>query len=1031
MGGDVVEARGYDGRGFDGRTFGGVELSDPVLAADLTLSGVRGWSWRDGGATRLHLERDVVVAIGAYEFVADAATVWIEASPSDAGVELVAVVLEGARSRGASPYDDPTVVVGGERVLVTGRLRTSRGAELRVDELVRGVPAYGVAVERILSAQRRLAGHLRGVAGVDGGPPGSEWRGVDGVPFAEPGFVDDRGVGVVEGRPPVLPERGTVTVFAPTLEMRGGPGGEGGDAGGDVLVVPDGLTVLYEPAGRESSVQLTAQRGVVFLERTAAEVGFEFSADEIAGIYLEGDVQVTTVSGTGIVGSGGTGGASGVGSGRVFRVQGDRVYYEPRGDRGVFLDAVFSTVDDRRGLPLYVRADAIRQVSAREFRASGARLANIGFARPHFSLGARELTITRPAPGQPDGRTRVSAEGVTVRAGGAPVFWLPSVEMDAEGTPLRKVAVNSEQGDTAVRTEWDLAALLGLDSSAGNDAALLVDGFLSRGVGVGVDLGWSTPTVRGELLAYGVYDTGEDQLTSGAEIDSPREFRGLIDGGTILTLGPRWTTWVDVGWVSDVAFTDAYFEGLAETRREFIAEVAATRVDPGSPYDAVTVEVSQALNNFIPNEYLLQSSGYQVEKLPEVGFYSIGRSVFDGALSYTGETTAGAMNLTFAENRLRRQGFDTDKRAQAGFGLGPDDRLSDRLRDQGYSEATVMRLDSRHEIEAPMRFGALRAVPFAVGRFTAWDTDFDEFTAAQGRDDEDSQRLFGAVGLQLATTLSKVDNTFQSELFDLNRMRHLIEPSVTIWQGESSVDQRDLPVYDETVESLADGFVFRAGVTSTWQTMRGRPGQQVSVDWLKLRVEYVSTGDDDQIESPIGSFDESRPELSNLGDFVDSEAVLQLTDAVALTGSLVFDTDKSEARRSTAGVILDHGYGFSSFVEYRELDTPNASSVAGGARYELTKKYAVELFATYDIDDGNAQRIGAQVQRRFPQWTLDLGLDFDEIEDNVGLSISMRAAGIGGDLRRRVYTRDDEVGRLLGPGSVPADRERLSGGPFG
>ncbi len=91
------------------------------------------------------------------------------------------------------------------------------------------------------------------------------------------------------------------------------------------------------------------------------------------------------------------------------------MYYDLRSDRAVLLDAVFWTCASR-GMPLYLRAESIRKESDNQFAADNARLANVAFADPHFSIGADSVTLTRrlvPTARSPTRSTRRASASVS------------------------------------------------------------------------------------------------------------------------------------------------------------------------------------------------------------------------------------------------------------------------------------------------------------------------------------------------------------------------------------------------------------------------------------------------------------------------------------------------------------------------------------------------------------------------------------------------------------------------------------------
>jgi hypothetical protein len=1040
------------GAAIDGRTFSGIDLPSEAQAFPISFSAVRAWTWTEasqsGGTDRLVLEGDVRVEIGGYAFTSTRAIVWIEpvevVSPAGnrAQADQLALYFENVRDPGGQPGSDPGVGQSADRLLVTGLVvRQPAGIAMRVDDIIPGPPtpdrSGAVGATRLnAEGEARLANFLAGLR-TDPTDAGALQRPrrtdivVERVPPQNPfaladddGFVDSR---------PVLPPNpgrivqpgpttGTVTFSSPQIVVEPDDQGDG-----YAVMFTDGVGITYELDERAGSRQLTAERAVVFLESGADATAGTFRATEVAGVYLEGDVNLIAVDAPGQM----------LGTETRFpnryTLRGSRVYYDLRSDRAVLLDAVFWTYDAERGMPLYLRAESIRQESDAQFTAEKATLANVAFADPHFSIGADSITLSRRPRADGSVANVVDAKGVGFRVGDVPLLGLPRVRGELRPSPLRRIAFESEGGSPIVRTEWDLYSILGVETSPQNSASLLLDGYLERGVGIGAELGWDTADTDGSLFGYFIHDSGRDRFTTGESVDRDSESRGLIRASGRYRLDEVWTLFGQISYVSNEAFIDAFFEREAEVGREFTSSFYARRVNPDGPQNtALEFQTRTNLNDFLVNEYLLQSPGFQTERLPEVTYSVIGKPLLGGAITYYGETRAGLLKLNLAENDLRDQGF-TDAIAQDAFGINANQSIADRLRAQGYDTADVLRFDSRHEIEIPMtldRDGLINFTPFAVGRVTAYDTDFDTFRNVSGSTEEDEYRLWGAVGARLGTSFVKVDNSFGSEFFDLTRLRHIVEPTATVWFSESSLNDGSLPVYDDTVEGIADGFSYRLGLRNTWQTRRGPSGNMRSVDWLVLDTNYTWSDDDVAIDSPYGRFIEFRPEASNFGEFISNRASILLTDAFALTADWTYDTDASTTRRIATGALLDHGFGYSSFFEYRSLDVIDSDLLQAGSRYELTRKYAIEVFGSWNLDEDEFQIVGSRIERRFPQWTLDIGVDYDNIEDSVSVGVSLRPVGLGNEIRTRVFTQDeDAIDVLASPDRLRATR--LSSGPFG
>ncbi len=1061
----------------DGRTFAGVELPIAPAPHRLDLAATRATAWQtlptgvEGLAAgtpteRLLLDGDVRITVGPYSFAADRAVVWIEpvrfraddtTDPVDA--QQVAIYMLRARPGPTSVAPRATPMtprrtqndaasnpalesarLSADRLLVTAIL-TDTDSALRADQLLRGRPRFGDDATFVEQANQRLARHLRAIV-IDAADRPAARRieprplpsdpDESGFDFADESFVDTRtNIPEPEPRPIRRATRGNIAFRAADIALVEAPDqsattespADTGDPEGPSLVLTAGVSLEFRPTDRDGAVRLDAQNAVVFLS-PGTELGLgsaRLDSGDVRGIYLEGGVSVLTVLGD---------------PARVdiatdtYHLRGSRVYYDPQTEEAVILDAVFWTYDAERGMPLYVRAEEVRQRSTSQWSAERATLANVAFAEPHFSVGASSITVTREErPGGRSARPVVSAEGVSFRVGDVPVFGVPRLEGEFRPAPIRSLTVESEGGDPVVRTEWDLYALLGIDTDAPSEATLLIDGYDSRGVGIGTRASVTTDRLDGEFFGYYIRDNGTDRLTTGARLDRNDEDRGVLLGEGVWRADELWTLYGEFSKVSDPAFVDAFLDGEEQTRREFITAGRATRRSGGDNDSLLTLEVAATFDEFIVNEYLLQSRGYQVERLPELTWQHIGVRPLGLPILYSQESSLGSLRIAPAENDLRTQGFDTQRRVTDAFGpaFTPGTSFDDVFEGAGVPTDSVLRFDTRHEASVDLSVGEIDVQPYAVGRFTAWDEDFRSFDPdGEAADD----RVFGSVGLRAATAFYTVDETVESETFDLDRLRHIIEPNLHVWHASANTDQSRLPVYDEDVESLATGTAVRFGVRNTWQTKRGAPGRERSVDWLTVDTDFVWAGEATDRESPILRFFDDRPENSYLGsDFAETTAVLRLTEAVSLTGEGQYDTEEGTVPFTTTGVLLDHGYGYSSYVEYRTLDEPDLELVAAGARYELTRKYALRAEAGYSPGEGNVQSLGARFERRFPQWTLAFGFDFDDTEDFVSFGMTVRPVGFGGEDRVRVLTQEFPL-TAAAPTEVRFPDSRFEGGPF-
>lgn len=1006
-----------------GRDFAGLRIPSSVQQGDVALSGNKVWTWTENdafarpgaervGTQRLFLRGDVKVQIGVYQFSAAQASVWVQQLSSAPGATEPGGALPGAQpmyqiaiyfDRVSDPGAQAGFAQAADRLLVTGVLRGSiSDIRLRLDSQTRSRP-----VEPFLrESEQRFARHLAQLPAAAGAKPQPQPPGpapgaaparpgpiVPGVsrPF-EPGSpISPQGVGVQEERAGLPPAERPPPIFASSGILTVSPGRSFNIVRTEqshTIIAPEGLTITYVETASGRSFQASAERGVVFVEPGPASEGRELDSSKVQGVYLEGDVVVHATGPSG-----------------EYNLRGPRMYYDVKNNRATIIGAVFWTYDQKTNLPLYVRAKEIRQESANTWTADHPTLATTSFFEPNLSLGAGSVTITKVNPSGPSpGRTLVNAEDLTMRAASVPFFYLPFFSGDIEEVPLTSLELRtSSTSGAAIKTTWDALTLLGLEHTEKFAASVMIDGYFDRGPGLGTLLRWRSGSSGGDLLAYMLIgDDGIDKLSSGATIQHHDQTRGILLGEHKWTIDEQWALFLEGAYVSDETFVDAFYRRLGQDRGEFTNSAYLRFLDDNSMFSA---RVKGSLNDFTPNQYLLQSPGYNTDKLPEFYYARLNDDPLPGLapnlLSWSSEYRLSRMQLNFTEPTARELGFDTATRAREAFGINPDQSIGDRLRARGLSESAVDRADTRQELSAPLAFGPVNVTPFVVGRITAYDKTFEQISP----DFDQNVRLFGAAGARAATSIQHVDDSTDSRFFDIHRIRHIVEPSVTVWTAGANLSASDLPLYDDRVEALNTGSAVRAGLTQTWQTQRGGPGRWHSVDLFRLSLDIVESSSDADRRSPIGRFYDWRPEYSLLGNFSTVDAAWQVSDSLAVSFNTIYDFDTGQPARTSAGGVIQHTEDFSTFAEARYINARDVTLVDFGGNLRLTKKYTLTGGLTYDTDLNEIQGISTTIRRRFPEAIVGLSINYNNIsgETNFGFVIEpVDDTGRQAELRRRL-----------------------------
>lgn len=950
---------------------GGHPLAPQVLASDLLASANRVTVYNDGGAQVLLLEGDATITLGVQGFRADSAVVRIESGTGYApGVRHLAIYFDSAEPTGAGG-----VRMQGDGLMVTaaisGRVDVdtplfnpvearpdaailgeagARFAEYRaalhrpLDRLQAG-PAFGPETEARRAARRAAIDAER--EHID--PTDPQHAG----PHIDTELVDRS----------VLPTRGTVRYSwdRAVFQM--------GDTQDAVMLI-GGVRVLYEDADEGRDVLLTAERVVIFIDKeedSAGDVPGELEASRIQGVYLEEDAVITDGDVT---------------------VRAPRVYYDLKQNRAVLLEAVVYALDVRRQVPLYMRAEVIRQSSADAFEARGAVLTTSEFAKPHLALGADRITLRQSR--QEDGFVEryVTASGITLRSEDTPFFYWPFLAAPAHALPLKQINVGySSSNGLNIQTAWDVYALAGRRAPEGLTLLGNLDYRGDHGVAVGVDLEYDREAMRGALLGYFLpSDSGEDDIADRNDVPFDSEARGLVHLQHRQDLPNGWELSVEGNHVSDPSLLEEFFREEAYSARPYETSVYLKKAEDDW---ALTGLLRYETNNFTAQLPQLLTPGYTVDKLPEVAYYRNGTSVFDDTATWYHESRVGTVRARFGSDSSDERGF-TNAQSMALFGIPNTTNFDDAAQAAGFPASTVGRFDTRNELAIPLRAGIFDVTPFVVGRITAYDDDFATFNGGN----DDTARFWGGGGIEISTEITRTYG-FTSELLDLNGLRHIIEPSATVAIYGSSLEDGDLPVYDPEVEDLAEGAVIRLGALHTLQTRRGQEGRERTVDWLKLRTDVVMRSDDADTSTAIPRFFDHRPEYSLGGDHFYAELLWAVSENVAVTGEVTHSFESGNVVQWRLGEEMRHTDHLSTFVHYREIDPIDARLLTYGLSLDLTTKYRLSFSHTLDFGASQSRSISLTLDRKLPRARLQLLLAYDEIDDDTTIGLILIPDGFG------------------------------------
>jgi len=554
-------------------------------------------------------------------------------------------------------------------------------------------------------------------------------------------------------------------------------------------------------------------------------------------------------------------------------------------------------------------------------------------------------------------------EHATLNLEGMPLAYWPYTvgEFRQSETALRRIrfAYSDDFGATA-QSKWHLFNLLGLQNPEGVDGALRLDYFSERGPGIGTDIDYEQEDGFGLVRNYYIHDTGKDNLGPLRDGTLDSENRGRFTVRHRQYLPRDWELTLEASYICDPNFLEEYFNAESEEGKE--QETLAYLKKQRDNW-AFTGQAQWRVMDFQT----------QTERLPDLGFHWIGEPLAEIATLYS-ETHLGAVR------------YKTDDRR-------PIDSSSpySLFRRPGDSDVTF-RSETRQELNFPLTIMPINTnvVPFAVGRTGYWD--------GSPRDGS-VDRQFGMLGLRASTQFWRVFADANSELLDINQVRHIIQPEVVSWTSASNRNSRDLYPFDESVEGIDDSYGTSLALRQRWQTRRGGPlgqggtGQWRTVDWITFDVELNLFGNTPKEDLPIGRYYFSRPESSVAKNHIRTDFRYRISDTTTILSDGNIDVDDGVLDQFNLSYAVERTPRFSYFLGYRRIHDTDSNLFGVGYNYAINPKYRLAVRTYYDIERNRTESFDITVVRKFPRWYGAVTFAVDDIEDDFGLGFSVWPEG--------------------------------------
>ena len=751
--------------------------------------------------------------------------------------------------------------------------------------------------------------------------------------------------------------------------------------GGDVFVCTGGFHASLPGINAQPAIEFQATNSVVYYRQQellqSLVKGRETKIESPIGVYLEGDVRIAidnlAFNNNKPV------------KDNVFTAE--KVYFNFDSGEMLILDGVLKfELADESELPIYIRAEEIKQYSDSHIRATKVKLSNDSFHQPHLWIGARHIYIYQDGPesSQEQKAPRIEIEDLTLNAGDLQPFFLwphAEGELKKSPTPLKRLSggLDSEYG-FSMESEWDLPFLLGMKQLGDSNTRLLLDGYTKRGPALGVESEYTNDLSFGEFKSYLVHDSGEDELgrmDSRDNVAPDEEFRGRIKWNHRHYLPYNWQMSLMLNHESDRNFTESWYE------REFDSE----------EYKENSIYFKQSDHNWaldVLYGFHVDDFDYSYVQEPKVGVYLAGQDLLDIFV-------------------YQHDGYYSQFQEKSGERLVPGfsgKEEQSMFPDMINPESTVYAV-SRHELMLPIKLGSFNFVPTVIGTYVFSDYSgslYPEYDYGPGEDDDFIQ---GSFGFRSSMQFWNLDRSAHSELFDVDGIRHIVRPEVNIfWTDTTNSD-----IFTQDVYNFA--------LRQRWQTKRGPKENKRIVDVFTLNAAVTYVSDEVKDAELPGRYIYSRPDtqygfspfvnhdLANLGlagrsqynqclsDHATGDWSWNMSDVADYAGGVNYNLTDSEMSAIENVISFQHESLVRYYFGHRYLNNGDpleqqaAQYVAAGVSYQLNPKYAISVSTQYDIESDNGAFSRLVILRKMPGWTTAFSAGWDSTRNGMSFQIGI------------------------------------------
>jgi hypothetical protein len=326
--------------------------------------------------------------------------------------------------------------------------------------------------------------------------------------------------------------------------------------------------------------------------------------------------------------------------------------------------------------------------------------------------------------------------------------------------------------------------------------------------------------------------------------------------------------------------------------------------------------------------------------------------------------------------------FGTPLTLTTSTGIGQlRNRFDDTVIDPPDEES--FRIDQLVELAAPFHAGPIAVRPYATTRFTYYDQ-----TVASGAEG----RYAAGAGIEVGTRMARTWR-YAREDGGTEAIRHVLSPTVRFAnQFQVSEDPSDFFQFDR-VDAVEEGAHIRVGLLQRLQrSTTNLEGEREIRDiaWVDLAQNFRPLAD-----AP----DRSRRHLG-LFEFECILRPIRVSEQVRIGLSTEGEHDWQENDLRTFNNRLDIRTGETSWYGQYRSDRTERGQIVYGLTVPTRSRWTLGGYGVYSLAQSDHIRFGTQLARRDLNWTIRVGLVYDQITDDTSLRVLFEPA-LGGVLSPR------------------------------